>query len=99
MAKWRQEAAERKKLEAEEAQQKQVTTDIERWRLARDVREFISHIKGLVAATDLTIEKYGNLDCYIRAAEAMAECVDPLRGLRADSRALRRREASPRLAN
>lgn len=82
--KLRAQEAERRRKEAEARQEKDLRDHLERWRLARDVREFVGEIRRVVEVADLEITEGGKLDRYIRVAEALVERMDPLRELKAD---------------
>lgn len=85
----RQVAEERRRLEEQRRREAEARRDaqfaemIGRWRLARDVREYIAETRGVVEAGGRAIiTPDGELDQHLKWAAAYAERVDPLTGLR-----------------
>jgi hypothetical protein len=69
-------SAEEKKL-IEELRQ-----DLERWRLARDLRAYVSEMRGVVAAASMKPTEGGPLHRYLTFVLDYADRMDPLRELR-----------------
>ena len=71
--KQRQEEEQRRREDAERARQLQEKLD--RWRLARDAREYVREARALAAAASRTIEEGSSLDKSLKWAESYAERV------------------------
>jgi hypothetical protein len=89
---WLREEEERRQLEDEARREKQVREDIERWRLARDIREYVGQIGQLLQENGMRASADGDLERYLRSASAIADRSDPLRDLRDElARAVRQK--------
>jgi hypothetical protein len=79
---WMREEQERRKREEEAQREKRVREDIEQWRLARDIRDYVDQTLRLIQEADMEAAPGGQLDLYLRSAAATADRVDPLSKLR-----------------
>ena len=80
--------AERRRWEGEQRRREEVERarrfeeELARWRLARDVREYVAEVRALVAGACGCIDDGGPLDESLKWAEAYAKRVDPLARVR-----------------
>jgi hypothetical protein len=73
---WIRKEAERQRLEHEAAREKGET--ITKWRLARDVRAYVTAVESLVREAGLEITGGGNADEELTWALAYADRIDPV---------------------
>ena len=81
---WRREEAERRRKEEEAARVKRIQEEIASWRMARDVRTYVSEIHALVKDADLRITEGADADQELKWALAYADRIDPLTSWRRD---------------
>lgn len=67
---------------ADEAHLRDLLESLENWRLARDIRAYVSETRALIEEAQLEIKKGGELDRHLEFAVAHAERIDPLGSLR-----------------
>ncbi|MDQ3368481.1 MAG: hypothetical protein M3680_23895 [Myxococcota bacterium] len=72
---YRREAEEKKRVE-------QLHEELERWRLARDLRDYASSIRGVVHAGSMRVTEGAPLHEFLSFVLSYADKVDPLRSLR-----------------
>ena len=61
---------------------KELEETVGRWRLARDIRAYVSEARGTIADADLTMNAGSPFDERLKFASEHAERVDPLADLR-----------------
>jgi hypothetical protein len=81
---WEINEAERRRAEREEARKKQIVEKIAAWRLARDIRAYISEVRELVHGEGLQIIEGASADEDLKWALSYAERIDPLTAWRED---------------
>jgi len=75
-------AAEQRRREEELQREKNFEGSIARWRLARDIRDYIAETRAIVDDAHLQITAGGDLEKHLEWAAKHAEKIDPLRDLR-----------------
>jgi hypothetical protein len=75
---WEQQELERRRVEREVEQEKEITATISEWRMARDVRAYVAEVRALIAGSGLEITKGGGADEDLKWVLAYADRIDPL---------------------
>jgi hypothetical protein len=73
---------EERRRQEEEERTKQFEEEVRRWRLARDVREYVADVRGIIAAANSAITEGSQLEESLKWAEALAERIDPVARIR-----------------
>ena len=77
-------SAERRHAEQEAVRRKKIVQDIADWRLARDVRAYVSEVQQIIADAGMQLTKGGSPEDELNWALAYADRIDPLSTWRAD---------------
>jgi hypothetical protein len=100
-AQWNKEQEEERRMREAQARQEEAirreeefAASIGRWRLAQDVREYVSAVHALVNEAHVEITQGGPLERELKWALDYANRVDPLRQLREDIAALKRHHST-----
>jgi hypothetical protein len=76
--------AEKQRREAEARREREFEATIARWRVAHDIRAYVTEARALVQDAKLQLTPGGETERHFAWAAAYADKVDPLRGLRLD---------------
>ncbi len=85
----RQWQAERDRQQLDDRWRKRVEEEMSRWRLVRDIREYVLETRRIIEDGECTVIPGGELDAWLRWCDSYATKIDPLASLRQEISAMK----------